>query len=146
VRRLYPPLLLLLAVVVVVGLLNRGGGSASNSSSPSGSAPRSVFPTPSPVPTPTPPPVAAPAPTNNPQPVTAPPAACPPVQVNGRAVSVSILHGPVSCRSARAVVEAFKSGKGRHGGPSGNRYLMVRGWKCIPSGTCTRGEESIKVS
>jgi hypothetical protein len=68
------------------------------------------------------------------------------VQVSGHAVSVSILQGPVTCRSARAVVRAFKSGKGRHGGSTGNQYVTVRGWKCVPSGTCTRAGKSIKAS
>jgi hypothetical protein len=64
------------------------------------------------------------------------------LQVNGRAVSVSILQGQVTCPRARAVVRAFKSGKGRRGG----QYVTVRGWKCVPSGTCTRPGKSIKAA
>jgi hypothetical protein len=146
VRRLYPPLIVVLLVVVVVALVNRGGGGASTSSGQSGSAPRSVFPIPSTVPTTTPPPVAVPTPVAK-QPSVAPqPKLCRPVQVHGRAVSVSILQGQVTCRNARAVVRTFKSGKGRHGGSPGNRYVTVRGWRCLPSGTCTRPGKSIKAS
>jgi hypothetical protein len=145
VRRLYSPLIVLLLIVVVVGLVRRGGGSSSTTSEPSASAPRSVFPTPSTVPTPTPPPVATPTPTVEQQSAPPQPKACRPLQVNGRAVSVSIVQGQVTCRSARAVARAFNAGKGRHG-PPGSQYLTVRGWRCLPSGTCTRGDESIKAS
>jgi hypothetical protein len=141
VRRLYPPLIVVLVIVVVVGLVNRGGGGSSKTSEQSVSAP-SVFPTPSTVPTPAPPPVAGPTPTTQQQPIAPQPKACRALRVSGRAVSVTILQGQVTCRSARAVVRAFKSGKGRRRG----RYLTVRGWRCDPSGTCIRGGKSIKAS
>lgn len=144
-RRLYPPLIVLLLIVVVIALVNHAGSNSNTTSEPSASAPRSVFPTPSTVPTPAPPPVATPTPTVQ-QPSTPPqPKACRPLQVNGRAVSVSIVQGQVTCRSARAVARAFKTGNGRHGA-TGSQYLTVRGWRCLPSGTCTRDGKSITVS
>jgi hypothetical protein len=154
VRRLYPPLLVVLLIVLVVALVDRGGGGSSKPSAQSASAPQSVFPTPSTVPTPTPPPVAVPT---TPSSVAPPPTGkqlsigtqgkpCRSLQVSGRAVSVSILQGQVTCRRARAVVLAFKSGKGRHRGSPGHRYVTVRGWRCGTSGTCTRPGKSIKAS
>lgn len=153
VRRLYPPLLVLLLIVLVVALVDRGGGSSSKSSAQTTSAAQSVFPDPSTVPTPTPPPAAAPippaavpTPTGKQHPSATQPKACRPLHFSGAAVSVSILQGHVTCRSARAVVRALKSGKGRHRGGPGNRYLSVRGWRCLPSGTCTRAGKSITAS
>src|SRR5581483_313566 len=134
------------------GLVNRGGDSSKTSAQTS-SAPRSVFPAPSTVPTPTPPPVAIPTPTvtqpATTQPAVAPPPkpkSCRPVQVHGRAVRVSILQGQVICRNARAVVRAFMLGKGRRGGSPGNQYVTVSGWRCVPSGICTRPGKSIKAA
>lgn len=150
-RKVYASLIAVLVIVVVVGLLGHGGGGATTSTQSHSDA-QSVFPTPSTVPAPAPPPAVAPTPTPTPTPTvptqsTAPqPKSCRPLQVNGRAVSVSIVQGQVSCRSARAVVLAFKSGKGRHGGAPPHRYRTVRGWQCVPSGTCTRPGKSIKAS
>jgi hypothetical protein len=143
VRRLYPPLLVVLLIVVVVALVNHGGGGSSKTSEQSVSAP-SAFPTPSTVPTTTPPPVPAPVPTPTvqQQPVATQPKSCPPLRVAGHAVSVNIVQGQVTCQSARAVVRAFKSGQGRHRG----QYVTVRGWRCVPTGTCTRPGKSIKAS
>lgn len=141
-RRLYPPLLVLLLIVVVIGLVDRGGGHSSNTSAQSTNAPRSVFPTPSAVPTAAPPPAVTSTPAIQPQPVAAQPKACRPLEVNGHAVSVSIVQGQVSCQSARAVVRAFKSGKGRQAG----QYVTVRGWRCVANGTCTRAGKSIEAS
>ncbi len=146
VRRLYPPLLILLLIVIVVGLANRGGGGSANPPAQTASGPPSVFPAPSTVPTPTPPPVVTPAPTAQQPSVATQPEPCRPLQVNGRAVIVSVLQGQVTCRSARAVLLAFESGKGRRGGSAGKRYVRIRGWRCVPSGICTRPGKSIKAS
>jgi hypothetical protein len=139
-------LIVLLVIVVVIGLVDRGGGGSSKTSAPTASAPRSVFPTPSPVPAATPPPVAVPAPAPKPQPIATEPRSCRPVHVHGRTVTVSILQGQVICRNARAVVRAFKSGKGRRHGSPGHQYVTVRGWRCVSSGACTRPGKSIKAS
>jgi hypothetical protein len=146
VRRLYPPLIVLLLIVAVIAIVKPGGGGSSTTSDPSASAPRSVFPTPSTVPTPAPPPVVTPTPTVQQRSVAPQPKTCPPLQLNGRAVGVTIVHGQVTCRGARAVVRAFKTGKGRRGGTPGSQYVTVRGWRCLPSGTCTRDGNSIKTS
>jgi outer membrane biosynthesis protein TonB len=151
-RRLYPPLIGLLLIVVVVGLLSRGAGGSSTTSTHTASAPASVFPTPSPIPAPTPPPVPVPAPATQatqaakPPPVAPQPKPCRPVQVNGRTIAVSILHGHVICRNARAVVRALESGKGRRGGSPAHPSVTVRGWRCVPSGVCTRPGKAIKAA
>jgi hypothetical protein len=66
--------------------------------------------------------------------------------VHGRTINVSILQGHVICRNARAVVRALELGKGRREGSPAHPFVTVRGWKCVPSGVCTRPGKSIKVA
>lgn len=145
-RRLYAPLLLLLAVVVVVGVVNQGKGHSTNNPAHAASAPRSVFPSPSAVPTVATPTATVPTPTVNTQPIAPPGRACQSLHVDGRSVSVRILQGEVTCGTARAVLLAFKSGKGKPGGGPGKGRRTVDGWTCVASGTCTRPGETIKAS
>ncbi len=145
-RRLYPPLIGILLIIVVVGILDHGGSKPAKTGAKAASAPRSVFPTPSTVPTSATPPVVTPAPTVKTQPAAAPGRPCQPVQVNGRSVSVTILKGQVICNRARAVVAAFETGKGRPGGSPPGQYRTVLGWRCVPSGNCTRPGKAIKAA
>jgi hypothetical protein len=64
------------------------------------------------------------------------------LHVNGHTVSVSVVQGQVTCQGARDVVRAFETSKGRNR----SHAVTVRGWRCVASGICTRGGNSIKAS
>jgi hypothetical protein len=64
----------------------------------------------------------------------------------GTTFSVTVLRGPVKCHTAKHVLRAFFSGKGKqHGPPNGGllqQWWVVGGWKCgygAGGGACIRG-------
>jgi hypothetical protein len=78
---------------------------------------------------------------------------CSTFHASGSTFSVTVLRGPVKCRTAKHVLRAFFSGKGKqHGPPSGGllqQWWTVDGWRCgygAGGGACIRGSKSYKTA
>lgn len=71
-----------------------------------------------------------------------------PLEVKQARYAVAVVRGPVTCRSARAILRSYLSApRSRCGGSA--CYIRVRGWDCIVNKSttgapgCTRGRREI---